>query len=101
MTMGKKSQRTKVKKISLKVAQSCVELTTDGRRRLNLSFKEIAVVPQCIQGLCVMDELDLSRNLITMVPDFIESFISISVLDLHSNYVSTTFRKIRFKRLRY
>ncbi|KAL6094692.1 lrrc18 [Pungitius sinensis] len=86
--MGKKRRKTKVKTISLNVAQSCVELTTDGRQRLNLSFKEIAVVPQCIQKLGLMDELDLSRNLITMVPiDFIESFISISVLDLHSNYL--------------
>lgn len=72
------------------MAQNCVVLSLDGKRCLDLSFKEISVVPKCIQKLCDMDELDLSRNLITKVPDFIHYFISIRVLDLHSNYVSMT-----------
>lgn len=72
------------------MAQNCVELSLDGKRCLDLSFKEISAVPKCIQKLCDMDELDLSRNLIRKVPDFIDNFISIRVLDLHSNYVSVT-----------
>ncbi|GLD57682.1 leucine-rich repeat-containing protein 18 isoform X1 [Lates japonicus] len=87
MAKGKKSAQSKGKTITLKVAQNCVELTLDSKRRLDLSFKEIATVPKCIQKLCEMDELDLSRNLIRKIPDFIDRFISISVLDLHSNYL--------------
>lgn len=70
------------------MAQNCMQLTLDGKRCLDLSFKEISTVPKCIQKLCEMDELDLSRNLISKVPDFIDRFTSICVLDLHSNYVS-------------
>ena len=70
------------------MAQNCVELTLDGKRRLDLSFKEISSVPKCVQKLCDVDELDLSRNLMSKVPDFIDHFVSIRVLDLHSNYVS-------------
>ncbi|KAK7918905.1 hypothetical protein WMY93_010189 [Mugilogobius chulae] len=82
-----KSKKPKGKPITLKMAQNCVELTLDGKRCLNLSFKEIAVVPKCIQKLAEMDQLDLSRNLIRKMPDFIECFITITVLDLHSNYL--------------
>ncbi|XP_049418615.1 leucine-rich repeat-containing protein 18-like isoform X1 [Epinephelus fuscoguttatus] len=85
MAKGKKTKQGRSKTITLKVVQNCLELTLDGKHRLNLSFKEVAVVPKCIQKLCNVDELDLSRNLIRKVPDFIESFISIQVLDLHSN----------------
>lgn len=90
MAKGKKIKQAKSKTITLKEAQNCVELTLDGVRRLNLSFKEVATVPKCIQKLCEMDELDLSRNLIAKVPDFIGNFIRIRVLDLHSNYVGMT-----------
>ena len=70
------------------MVQNCLELTLDGKRRLDLSFKEVTAVPKCIQKVCDIDELDLSRNRIRKIPDFIDHFISISVLDLHSNYVS-------------
>lgn len=88
MAKGKKTKQAKSKTITLKMAQNCVELTLDGKRRLDLSFKEISLVPKCVQKLCDVDELDLSRNLIRNVPDFIQHFVSIRVLDLHSNYVS-------------
>ncbi|KAF3704686.1 Leucine-rich repeat-containing protein 18 Testis-specific LRR protein [Channa argus] len=87
MAKGKKPKQPKTKTISLKMAQSCIELSLDGIRRLDLSFKEITTVPKCIQKLCAMDELDLSRNLIRKIPDFIDQFTSITVLDLHSNYL--------------
>ncbi len=90
MAKGKKARQAKSKTVTLKMAQNCVELRLDGTRCLNLSFKEISTVPKCIQKLCDMDELDLSRNLIREVPDFIDHFVRISVLDLHSNYVSMT-----------
>ena len=90
MAKGKKNkQTTKSKTITLKMAQSCVTLTLDGKRCLDLSFKEISAVPKCIQKLCEINELDLSRNLIRKVPDFIDHFTAVTVLDLHSNYVST------------
>uniref|UniRef100_A0A672HWV7 Leucine rich repeat containing 18b n=1 Tax=Salarias fasciatus TaxID=181472 RepID=A0A672HWV7_SALFA len=77
----------KGKVVTLKTAQKCVELTLDGKQRLDLSLKEIAAVPKCVQKLCHVDELDLSRNLITKVPSFIDQFTSLCVLDLHSNYI--------------
>uniref|UniRef100_A0A3B4B8X5 Disease resistance R13L4/SHOC-2-like LRR domain-containing protein n=1 Tax=Periophthalmus magnuspinnatus TaxID=409849 RepID=A0A3B4B8X5_9GOBI len=82
-----KGRKPKGKPITLKMAQNCVELTMDGKRCLNLSFKEITAVPKTIQKLSEMDQLDLSRNLIRKMPDFIECFASITVLDLHSNYL--------------
>lgn len=88
MARGKKAKRSEGKTISLKEAQSNVEVTLDGRRRLNLSFKGISAVPKCIQKLSDVDELDLSRNLIRKIPDFIGKCINVTVLDLHSNYVS-------------
>ena len=90
MAKGKKSQQSKSKTITLKMAQNCVELTLDGKRCLDLSFKEIATVPKCVQKMCDVDELKLGRNMIRKVPDFLEHFINIRVLDLHSNYVSVT-----------
>lgn len=72
------------------MAQNCVELTVEGKRCLNLSFKEIDTVPKCLQKVCDIDEVNLSRNMIKKVPDFIDHFSSIRVLDLHSNYVSMT-----------
>lgn len=91
MAKGTKAKRkTKSKKITLKMAQSCVELTLDGKRRLDLTFKGITAVPKCIQKLFHMDEVDLSRNMIRKIPDFIAQFIKMTVLDLHSNYVSVT-----------
>ena len=88
MAKGKKTKEAKSKTITLKMAQDSVTLTTDGKRRLDLSFKEISSVPKCIQKLCDVDELDLSRNLMKEVPDILDLFINIRVLDLHSNYVS-------------
>ncbi|XP_073346266.1 uncharacterized protein lrrc18b [Pagrus major] len=88
MAKGKRTKQSdKSKTITLKMAQNCVELTLDGKRCLDLSFKEISAVPKCIQKLYEMDELDLSRNLIRKVPDFIGHFITVTVLDLHSNYL--------------
>lgn len=87
MVNESKSKKPKGKPITLKMAQNCVELTLDGKRRLDLSFKEIAQVPKCIQKLNEMDQLDLSRNLIRKMPDFIDCFITITLLDLHSNYL--------------
>lgn len=94
MAKGKKTRQAKGSTVTLKMAQNCVQLTLDGKRCLDLSFKEISTVPKCIQKLCDMDELDLSRNLIRTVPDFIDQFTSIWVLDLHSNYVSITCRRL-------
>lgn len=88
MAKGKKTKQSKNKTITLKMAQNCVEMKLDGKRCLDLSFKEISTVPKCIQKLCDMEELDLSRNLIKKIPDFIDHFINVCVLDLHSNYVS-------------
>lgn len=88
MAKGKKTKQAKGKTITLKMAQNCVELTLDGKRRLDLGFKGIATVSKCLQKLCDVDQLDLSRNLIRKIPDFIDHFTRITVLDLHSNYVS-------------
>lgn len=92
MAKGKKTRQTKGSTLTLKMVQNCVQLTRDGKRGLDLSFKEISAVPKCIQKLCDIDELDLSRNLIRKVPGFIDQFTNIWVLDLHSNYVSITCR---------
>lgn len=88
MANGKKSTKTKKKPLPLKLVQSCVKITLDGKLRLDLSLKGIFEVPKSIQKLSDLDEVDLSRNLIRTIPDFIEYFIKITVLDLHSNYVS-------------
>uniref|UniRef100_A0A3P8U1D0 Leucine rich repeat containing 18 n=1 Tax=Amphiprion percula TaxID=161767 RepID=A0A3P8U1D0_AMPPE len=88
MAKGKKKKgQPKGKTITLKMAQNSMELTVDGKRRLNLSFQEITAVPKCLQKLCEVDELDMSRNLIRKIPDFIDQFVGIRVLDLHSNYL--------------
>ncbi|XP_056222429.1 leucine-rich repeat-containing protein 18 [Seriola aureovittata] len=87
MAKGKKGKKSTGKTITLKMAQNYMGLTLDGKRRLDLSFKEFATVPKCIQKLWEIDELDLSRNLIRKIPDFIDKFINMSVLDLHSNYL--------------
>ncbi len=102
MAKGKKSTQSKSKMITFKMAQTCLEFKQDGGKCLDLSFKELATVPKCIQKLWDMDEVDLSRNLIRKLPDFIEQFIYIRALDLHSNYVSMTGTVIEegfFKRL--
>ncbi|XP_026171819.1 leucine-rich repeat-containing protein 18 [Mastacembelus armatus] len=87
MAKGKKTKQAKGKTITLKMAQNCVELILDGKRRLDLSFKEVTSVPKCIQKLANVDQLDLSRNLIRKIPNFIEDFTKLTVLDLHSNYL--------------
>uniref|UniRef100_A0A3P9DF05 Leucine rich repeat containing 18b n=1 Tax=Maylandia zebra TaxID=106582 RepID=A0A3P9DF05_9CICH len=69
MAKGTKAKRkTKSKKITLKMAQNCVELTLDGKP-----------VPKCIQKLFHMDEVDLSRNMIRQIPDFIAQFIKMTL----------------------
>ncbi|XP_071763586.2 leucine-rich repeat-containing protein 18 [Centroberyx gerrardi] len=83
----KKAGEPKGKKLTLKAAQSCLRLTLDGKRRLDLSNKEITAVPKCILKLCDVDELDLSRNLIRKLPDFIDKFVNLRFLDLHSNHL--------------
>ncbi|XP_069575470.1 leucine-rich repeat-containing protein 18 [Brachyistius frenatus] len=87
MANGKKrSRQARGKTVTLKAAQNSLSMTKEGKRRMDLSLKEIAAVPKCIQ-MCEMDELDLSRNLIRKIPDFIDRFLQITVLDLHSNYL--------------
>uniref|UniRef100_A0A3Q2YX85 Leucine rich repeat containing 18 n=1 Tax=Hippocampus comes TaxID=109280 RepID=A0A3Q2YX85_HIPCM len=72
------------------MALNCIQMTPDGRQRLNLSFKELDAVPPSIQKLSRVDELILSRNLIISLPDFIHDFNNVQVLDLHSNYIPPT-----------
>lgn len=79
----------KGKTITLKMALNCIKLTLDDKRCLDLSFKELATVPKCIEKMCNVEELNLSRNLLKKIPDFINQFTTIRTLDLHSNYVST------------
>lgn len=76
--------------MTLKVVQSCLQVTLEKKRFLDLSRKQLSVVPKCLQKLCDIDELNLSVNEIKVIPNFIIEFKSISVLDLHSNYVSIT-----------
>uniref|UniRef100_A0A672YWK6 Disease resistance R13L4/SHOC-2-like LRR domain-containing protein n=1 Tax=Sphaeramia orbicularis TaxID=375764 RepID=A0A672YWK6_9TELE len=97
MAKGKKAKQAKAqaKTVSFKVAQNCIEYTQDGKRRLNLSLKEISTVPKCIQKMTELDHLDLSRNFIKKVPEFIECFISICILDLHSNYIPVTIGRLQ------
>lgn len=96
MAKGNKRKAAQSKTITLKVAKECLQLTLDGKLRLNLSFKGVSVMPKCLPKLCEVEEVDLSRNLIGKIPDFIDYFISLRLLDLHSNYVSATIhRKVR------
>lgn len=88
MAKGKKGVKAKSTTITLKMAQECLELTLNEKRCLNLSLKEISVLPKCLSKLLKIDEVNLSRNLIRQLPEFTHNFISLTVLDLHSNYVS-------------
>lgn len=76
--------------MTLKGVQNCLQVTLEKKRFLDLSRKQLSVVPKCLQKLCDIDELNLSVNEIKVIPNFIIEFKSISVLDLHSNYVSIT-----------
>lgn len=88
MAKGKKNaSEPKGKKITLTMAKSCLRMTVDGKRRLDLSNQGIAAVPKCILKLCDVEELDLSRNLLAKIPDFIDKFVNLRFLDLHSNHV--------------
>lgn len=78
----------KGKTITLKMALNCIKLTLDDKRCLDLSLKELATVPKCIEKMCNVEELNLSRNLLKKIPDFIDQFTTMRMLDLHSNYVS-------------
>lgn len=70
------------------MALNCIKLTFDERRCLDLSMKELATVPKCLEKVCHVEEVNLSRNHIKKIPDFINLFTAMRVLDLHSNYVS-------------
>lgn len=74
--------------MTLKRVQNCLQVTLEKKRFLDLSHKQLSVVPVCLQKLCDIDELNLSANEIKVIPNFIIEFRTISVLDLHSNYVS-------------
>lgn len=74
--------------MTLKRVQNCLQVTLEKKRFLDLSHKQLSVVPVCLQKLCDIDELNLSANEIKVIPNFIIEFKTISVLDLHSNYVS-------------
>ncbi|KAJ3607321.1 hypothetical protein NHX12_024373 [Muraenolepis orangiensis] len=69
------------------MVKSCVRMTVDGKRRLDLSYQGLAAVPRCLVSLCDVEELDLSRNLLTKLPDFLHLFVNLRFLDLHSNYL--------------
>lgn len=83
-----KGKQGKGKTITLKMALNCIKLTFDEKRCLDLSLKELSTVPKCIEKLCNVEELNLSRNLLKKIPDFINLFTAMRTLDLHSNYVS-------------
>lgn len=83
-----KGKQGKGKTITLKMALNCIKLTFDEKRCLDLSLKELATVPKCIEKMCNVEELNLSRNLLKKIPDFINLFTAMRTLDLHSNYVS-------------
>lgn len=78
----------KGKTITLKMALNCITLTFDEKRCLDLSLKELSTVPKCVEKMCHVEELNLSRNLLKKIPDFINQFTAMRMLDLHSNYVS-------------
>ncbi|XP_075071370.1 leucine-rich repeat-containing protein 18 [Mixophyes fleayi] len=85
--MAKKKGGPKGKKITLKIAKNSIRITFDGKRRLDLSKMDIAVIPKCLLKVCDVEELDLSRNLIRKVPDWIQRFQNMRWLDLHSNQI--------------
>ncbi|XP_018582004.1 leucine-rich repeat-containing protein 18 [Scleropages formosus] len=86
MTNRKKQQlEPKGRKITLKMAINALQVTVDGKRRLDLSNMQIATFPRCLLKLADVDELDLSRNLLQRIPDSIEQFLNLRWLDLHSN----------------
>ncbi|KAL0615810.1 Leucine-rich repeat-containing protein 18 [Plecturocebus cupreus] len=85
--MDKGGKGPKGKKITLKMAQNCIKITFDGRKRLDLSKMGITTFPKSILRLNDVDELDLSRNLIRKIPDSIFKFQNLQWLDLHSNYI--------------
>ncbi|XP_061910922.1 leucine-rich repeat-containing protein 18-like [Entelurus aequoreus] len=87
MPKSKKGGKPKARVFDLQMAQNCIELTPDGKQRLNLSFKGFTIVPECIDKLCRIDEILLSRNLIKKLPDFFDVFNNVHNLDLHSNYL--------------
>lgn len=78
--------------MTLKRVQNCLQITLEKKRFLDLSHKQLNVVPKCLQKLCDIDELNLSANEIKVIPNFIVEFRTVSVLDLHSNYVSISGR---------
>lgn len=82
-----KGKQGKGKTITLKMALNCIQLTFDEKRCLDLSLKELSTVPKCIEKMCNVEELNLSRNLLKKIPDFINLFTAMRTLDLHSNYV--------------
>lgn len=49
---------------------------------------QIEVVPQCLEGLTELMNLDLSDNLIKRIPDFFGSFANLQYLHLNNNTIS-------------
>uniref|UniRef100_A0A4W4E1E4 Leucine rich repeat containing 18b n=1 Tax=Electrophorus electricus TaxID=8005 RepID=A0A4W4E1E4_ELEEL len=73
------------KEITLKMATNAVQLTVDGKQRLDLSNMQITTFPSCILKFCTVDELDLSHKMLKKIPNSIDIFVNLRWLDLHSN----------------
>ncbi|NXX85248.1 LRC18 protein, partial [Urocolius indicus] len=80
-----KAKDQKGKKITLKMAKNCIQISSDGGLRLDLSKMGITTFPTCILKLADVDELDLSRNMLKKIPSSIKKFQKLRWLDLHSN----------------
>uniref|UniRef100_A0A3B5Q8M2 Leucine rich repeat containing 18 n=1 Tax=Xiphophorus maculatus TaxID=8083 RepID=A0A3B5Q8M2_XIPMA len=90
----KKKGGKKHRPLTLRAVQKCVDLTADGRRRLDLSYKGLTTVPACVQKVTDVSELNLSRNLLKKLPPFIDHFDSTAVFDLHSNYIPQNIKNL-------
>ncbi|KAF3853248.1 hypothetical protein F7725_013936 [Dissostichus mawsoni] len=82
MAKGKKGKAAKSKTITLKVAKECLQLTLDGKRRLDLSFKEVSVMPKCLPKLCEVEELE-------ELPASVGRLQNLLVLNLCNNRLSS------------
>ncbi|XP_040203451.1 leucine-rich repeat-containing protein 18-like [Rana temporaria] len=85
--MPKRKRARGGKRINLKAAKKAIRITIDGKKRLDLSKREISSFPKCLLKLLDVVELDLSRNFIKKVPNWIEKFQDLRLLDLHSNQI--------------
>ncbi|CAB1343350.1 unnamed protein product, partial [Coregonus sp. 'balchen'] len=85
---GKKGGGAKGKKVTLKMAKNAVRLTTDGRRRLDLSNMGIATFPKCdLASLCW---LDLHSNQLEAIPETLSQLVALSHLNLSNNRLTST-----------